>query len=123
MSRLQVYTVYAPQHHKPGKVHPTKTVADTDTDDEAAEWSVQPRVARTSTASLSCSDWPVFSQRAGALCATPALPFADEGALPTAQSLDGPMVDRSEAPRTPQRVWDWDCQDGGHPRGRPVWSL
>jgi mannose-6-phosphate isomerase-like protein (cupin superfamily) len=42
---MQVYTVYAPQHHKPGKVHQTKEVADTDTDDEPAEWSVQPPAA------------------------------------------------------------------------------
>ena len=35
-------TVYAPQHHKPGKVHQTKAIADTDTDDEPADWSVQP---------------------------------------------------------------------------------
>ena len=39
---MQVYTVYAPQHHKPGKVHQTKAIADTDTDDEPADWSVQP---------------------------------------------------------------------------------
>ena len=38
----EVYTVYAPQHHKPGKVHQTKAIADTDTDDEPADWSVQP---------------------------------------------------------------------------------
>ena len=37
---MQVYTVYAPQHHKPGKIHQTKAVADTD--DAPAEWSVQP---------------------------------------------------------------------------------
>ena len=39
---MQVYTVYAPQHHEPGKVHQTKAIADTDTDDEPADWSVQP---------------------------------------------------------------------------------
>jgi len=39
---MQVYTVYAPQHHKPGKVHQTKAIADTDTDDAPADWSVQP---------------------------------------------------------------------------------
>lgn len=39
---MQVYTIYAPQHHTPGKVHQTKAVADTDTDDEPADWSVQP---------------------------------------------------------------------------------
>src|SRR6476469_7388292 len=39
---MQGYTVYAPQHHKPGKVHQTKAIADADTDDEPADWSVQP---------------------------------------------------------------------------------
>lgn len=38
---MQVYTVYAPQHHQPGKVQPTKAIADADTDDEPADWSVQ----------------------------------------------------------------------------------
>jgi mannose-6-phosphate isomerase-like protein (cupin superfamily) len=39
---MQVYTVYAPQHHTPGKVQATKAIADADTDDAPAEWSVQP---------------------------------------------------------------------------------
>lgn len=39
---MQLYTVYAPQHHTPGKVQQTKELADSDTDDEPAEWSVQP---------------------------------------------------------------------------------
>jgi len=39
---MQVYTVYAPQHHQPGKVQKTKAIADADTDDEPADWSVQP---------------------------------------------------------------------------------
>ena len=39
---MQVYTVYAPQHHKPGKVQATKAIAEADTDDEPADWSVQP---------------------------------------------------------------------------------
>ena len=39
---MQVYTVYAPQHHKPGKVQQTKAIADSDTDDVPADWSVQP---------------------------------------------------------------------------------
>jgi mannose-6-phosphate isomerase-like protein (cupin superfamily) len=39
---MQVYTVYAPQHHTPGKVQPTKAIADSDTDDAPADWSVQP---------------------------------------------------------------------------------
>lgn len=42
---MKLYTVYAPQHHAPGRVHPTK--ADSEADeaagtDEPAEWSVQP---------------------------------------------------------------------------------
>jgi len=41
---MQVYTVYAPQHHQPGKVQQTKSVADADTDDEPAAWSVQPEL-------------------------------------------------------------------------------
>jgi mannose-6-phosphate isomerase-like protein (cupin superfamily) len=40
---MQVYTVYAPQHHKPGKVQKTKAIADKDKDDEPAGWSVQPK--------------------------------------------------------------------------------
>lgn len=39
---MQVYAVYAPAHHKPGKVHATAQDAEADTDDEPAEWSVQP---------------------------------------------------------------------------------
>jgi hypothetical protein len=39
---MQVYTVYAPQHHQPGKVQQTKAIADSDTDDAPAAWSVQP---------------------------------------------------------------------------------
>lgn len=39
---MQVYTVYAPQHHAPGKVHTTKAVADKDENDEPADWSSQP---------------------------------------------------------------------------------
>ena len=42
---MQVYTVYAPQHHAPGKVQATKAIADDDTDDEPADWSVQPEPA------------------------------------------------------------------------------
>jgi len=40
---MQLYAIYAPAHHKPGKVHPTAEVAEADTDDEPADWSVQPR--------------------------------------------------------------------------------
>ena len=39
---MQVYAIYAPAHHKPGKVHETASDAEVDTDDEPAEWSVQP---------------------------------------------------------------------------------
>ncbi|MEP7315820.1 MAG: cupin domain-containing protein [Sphingomicrobium sp.] len=39
---MQVYAVYAPAHHKPGKNHKTASDAATDVDDEPAEWSVQP---------------------------------------------------------------------------------
>ena len=42
---MQVYTVYAPPHHSPGKVQATKAIADADTDDEPADWSVQPEQA------------------------------------------------------------------------------
>jgi mannose-6-phosphate isomerase-like protein (cupin superfamily) len=43
---MQVYTVYAPQHHTPGKVQKTKAIADADTDDKPADWSVQPETAK-----------------------------------------------------------------------------
>lgn len=42
---MQLYTVYAPQHHAPGRVHETKADAEADEaagTDEPAEWSVQP---------------------------------------------------------------------------------
>jgi mannose-6-phosphate isomerase-like protein (cupin superfamily) len=39
---MQVYAIYAPAHHKPGKIHGTAEEAAADTDDEPAEWSVQP---------------------------------------------------------------------------------
>jgi mannose-6-phosphate isomerase-like protein (cupin superfamily) len=40
-SPLQVYAVYAPAHHRPGKVQETFAVAEADHDDEPAAWSVQ----------------------------------------------------------------------------------
>lgn len=40
---MQVYAIYAPAHHKPGKIHKTAAEAEADTDDEPAEWSVQPK--------------------------------------------------------------------------------
>ena len=39
---MQVYAIYAPAHHKPGKIHRTAEEAEADADDEPAEWSVQP---------------------------------------------------------------------------------
>lgn len=38
---MQVYAIYAPAHHKPGKVHATASAAAADQDDEPADWSVQ----------------------------------------------------------------------------------
>ena len=43
---MQVYTIYAPAHHQPGKVQKTAAAAAADKRDEPAEWSVQPDVAR-----------------------------------------------------------------------------
>jgi mannose-6-phosphate isomerase-like protein (cupin superfamily) len=43
---MQVYAIYAPAHHKPGKIHRTAPDAAADTDDEPAPWSVQPAAAR-----------------------------------------------------------------------------
>ena len=41
---MQVYSIYAPAHHKPGKIHKTASEAAADSDDVPAEWSVQPNV-------------------------------------------------------------------------------
>jgi mannose-6-phosphate isomerase-like protein (cupin superfamily) len=38
---LQVYAIYAPAHHTPGKVQATAAVAEADKADEPAAWSVQ----------------------------------------------------------------------------------
>lgn len=43
---MQIYVIYAPAHHKPGKIHGTASEAATDTDDEPAKWSVQPDTTR-----------------------------------------------------------------------------
>ena len=43
---MQVYAIYAPAHHQPGKVHRTAADAAADEDDEPADWSVQPTVTR-----------------------------------------------------------------------------
>ncbi|WP_406855176.1 cupin domain-containing protein [Alsobacter sp. KACC 23698] len=42
---MQIYTIYAPAHHKSGKVQTTAAAAAADTDDQPAAWSVQPRRA------------------------------------------------------------------------------
>ena len=43
---MQVYAIYAPAHHTPGKVQATATAAEADQDDEPAAWSVQPKHVR-----------------------------------------------------------------------------
>lgn len=40
---MQIYTIYAPSHHKPDKVQATVEFAKSDKDDEPPEWSVQPK--------------------------------------------------------------------------------
>jgi mannose-6-phosphate isomerase-like protein (cupin superfamily) len=42
---MQLYTIYAPAHHKPAKVQPTQASAKSDDDDAPAHWSVQPHQA------------------------------------------------------------------------------
>lgn len=39
---MQVYTIYAPAHHRPDNVQASAAVAQADTHDAPAEWSVQP---------------------------------------------------------------------------------
>jgi mannose-6-phosphate isomerase-like protein (cupin superfamily) len=39
---MQVYAIYAPVHHSPGKVHRTAAMAEADQDDDPPAWSVQP---------------------------------------------------------------------------------
>jgi mannose-6-phosphate isomerase-like protein (cupin superfamily) len=39
---MQVYTIYAPAHHKPGKVQSTAAIAKADKENDPANWSVQP---------------------------------------------------------------------------------
>ena len=43
---MQIYAIYAPAHHKPGKIHRTSSEAAADENDEPAEWSVQPAVSQ-----------------------------------------------------------------------------
>ena len=40
---MQVYAIYAPAHHAPGRVQVTAAVAKADKGDEPATWSVQPK--------------------------------------------------------------------------------
>jgi mannose-6-phosphate isomerase-like protein (cupin superfamily) len=42
---MQVYAIYAPAHHTPGKVQATAAVAESDKEDSPAAWSVQTRNA------------------------------------------------------------------------------
>ena len=39
---MQIYAIYAPAHHRPGKVQSTAAIATADQDDGPADWSVQP---------------------------------------------------------------------------------
>jgi mannose-6-phosphate isomerase-like protein (cupin superfamily) len=39
---MQLYAIYAPAYHKPGKVHRIADEAAADADDQPAKWSVQP---------------------------------------------------------------------------------
>ena len=41
---MQVNPIYAPAHHTPGNVQATAAVADTDKEDEPADWSVKPKL-------------------------------------------------------------------------------
>ena len=43
---MQVYAIYAPAHHEPGKIHTTAAEAAADENDEPADWSVQPKATR-----------------------------------------------------------------------------
>ena len=43
---MQLYTIYAPAHHKPDKVQETFAEAESDKDDNPANWSVQPQPAK-----------------------------------------------------------------------------
>jgi mannose-6-phosphate isomerase-like protein (cupin superfamily) len=43
---MQLYAIYAPVHHKQGKIHQTADDDHNDKDDAPPEWSVQPPVTR-----------------------------------------------------------------------------
>lgn len=40
---MQVYAIYAPAHHTPGRLQATAAAAEADKDDAPATWSVQPK--------------------------------------------------------------------------------
>jgi mannose-6-phosphate isomerase-like protein (cupin superfamily) len=42
---MQVYAIYAPAHHMPGKLQATAAAAESDKDDKPADWSVQTKSA------------------------------------------------------------------------------
>lgn len=42
---MQVYAIYAPAHHSPGKVQTTAADAAADSGDQPASWAVQPLIA------------------------------------------------------------------------------
>lgn len=44
-SPMQLYAIYAPSHHAPGRVQSTTAVAASDKTDKPADWSVQPEQA------------------------------------------------------------------------------
>lgn len=66
---MQLYAIYAPAHHKPGKIHKTAAYAAADRDDEPAEWSVQPEAAQPDKHALAPvavarhSAWPLVAAR------------------------------------------------------------
>lgn len=43
---MQLYAIYAPVHHSPGKIHKTAEDDHNDESDDPPEWSVQPKVTR-----------------------------------------------------------------------------
>ncbi len=43
---MQLYAIYAPVHHKQGKIHKTAADDHSDKDDDPPEWSVQPPKTR-----------------------------------------------------------------------------
>lgn len=43
---MRLYAIYAPAHHKPGRIHETAEDSAADRDDDPAAWSVQPSPVR-----------------------------------------------------------------------------